>query len=92
MSTSKTFRWRHFLPEIILQAVRWYCRYALSYRDIEEMMIERGVEVEHTTVYRWVQRYGPEIDRRCRPHLRPTNDSWRVDETYRTVGELFLDV
>lgn len=85
MSTSKTFRWRHFLPEIILQAVRWYCRYALSYRDIEEMMIERGVEVDHTTVYRWVQRYGPEIDRRCRPHLRPTNDSWRVDETYILV-------
>jgi transposase-like protein len=72
-------------PEIILQAVRWYCRYALSYRDIEELMLERGVEVDHTTIYRWVQQYGTEIDRRCRPHLLPTNDSWRVDETYIRV-------
>ncbi len=45
-------------------------------------MLERGVEVDHTTLYRWVQHYGTEIDQRCRPHLRPTNDSWRVDETY----------
>ena len=48
-------------------------------------MIERGVAVDHTTIYRWVQQYGPEIDRRSRPHLRPTNDSWRVDETYILV-------
>lgn len=85
MSTLKPFRWRHFLPQIILQAVRWYYRYALSYRDIEELMLERGVEVDHTTIYRWVQHYGLEIDRWCRPHLRPTNDSWRVDETYILV-------
>jgi transposase-like protein len=85
MSPSEPFKWRHFLPEIILQAVRWYCRYALSYRDIEELMRERGVEVDHTTIYRWVQNYGPEIDKRCRPHLQPTNDSWRVDETYILV-------
>lgn len=89
MSTSKPFRWRHFLSEIILQAVRWYCRYALSYRDIEELMLERGVEVDHTTLYRWVQCYGPEIDKRCRPHLRPTNDSWRVDETYIKVKRVW---
>jgi transposase-like protein len=85
MSTAEPFKWRHFLPVIILQAVRWYGCYALSYRDIEELMIERGIEVDHTTVYRWVQQYGPELDRRCRPHLRPTNDSWRVDETYILV-------
>ena len=85
MPPSEPFKWRHFLPEIILQAIRWYCRYALSYRDIEELMRERGVEVDHTTVYRWVQQYGPELDKRCRPHLRPTNDSWRVDETYILV-------
>lgn len=48
-------------------------------------MRERGVEVDHTTIYRWVQQYGTEIDRRCRPHLLPTNDSWRVDETYLRV-------
>ena len=48
-------------------------------------MLERGVEVDHTTIYRWVQQYRTEIDRRCRPHLLPTNDSWRVDETYNRI-------
>jgi transposase, IS6 family len=85
MKLQPPFKWRHFFPEIILQAVRWYCRYALSYRDIEELMRERGIEVDHTTIYRWVQQYGTEIDRRCRLHLLPTNDSWRVDETYIRV-------
>ena len=51
------FRWRHFAGEIILWAVRWYCRYGISYREIEEMMGERGVAVDHTTLYRWTQRY-----------------------------------
>jgi transposase-like protein len=60
-------------------------RYPLSYRNLEEMMLERGLNVDHTTVYRWVQAYAPELDKRCRPHLRPTNDSWRVDETYIEV-------
>ena len=68
--------------EIILLCVRWYLRYALSYRDLEEMMEERNLTVDHTTIYRWVQRYAPELEKRCRPHLRPTNDSYRVDETY----------
>ena len=49
------------------------------------MMLERGLTVDHTTVYRWVQAYAPELDKRCRSHLRPTNDSWRVDETYIEV-------
>jgi transposase-like protein len=53
MSLTDPFKWRHFFPVIILQAVRWYCRYALSYRDIEELMLERGVDVDHTTLYRW---------------------------------------
>jgi IS6 family transposase len=57
-------------------------RYSLSYRDLEEMMAERGLAVDHTTIYRWVQHYAPELNRRCRPHLKATNDSWRVDETY----------
>jgi IS6 family transposase len=82
MSTPALFKWRHFLPEIILLNVRWYCRYALSYRDLEEMMQERGVEVDHSTINRWVLKYAPELDKRIRPHLKPTNDSWRVDETY----------
>jgi hypothetical protein len=75
------FKWRHYESEIILLCVRWYLRYALSYRDLEEMMNERGLSVDHTTIYRWVQRYAPELEKRSRPHLRPTNDSYRVDET-----------
>jgi transposase, IS6 family len=65
--------------------VRWYLRYALSYRDLEEMMLERGLQVDHTTIYRWVQRYAPQLDKRCRPHLKATADSWKVDETYIKV-------
>ncbi|MBW4422303.1 MAG: IS6 family transposase [Myxacorys californica WJT36-NPBG1] len=70
------------MPEIILLNVRWYCRYSLSYRDLEEMMAERGVAVDHSTLNRWVLRFAPELDKRMRPFLNPTNDSWRVDETY----------
>ena len=79
------FKWRHYESEIILLCVRWYLRYALSYRDLEEMMTERGLSVVHTTIYRWVQHYAPEIDKRSRPFLKQTNDSWRVDETYVKV-------
>jgi transposase-like protein len=79
------FKWRHFQPEIILLTVRWYLRYSLSYRDLEEMMTERDLSIDHTTIYRWVQRYAPELDKRSRPHLKQTNDSWRVDETYVKV-------
>ena len=85
MTTDSLFKWRHFLPEIIVLNVRWYCRYALSYRDLEEMMAERGVEVDHSTLHRWVLSYAPELDKRVRPHLNQTNDSWRVDETYIQV-------
>ena len=60
-------------------------RCLLAYRQLEEMMCERGVEVDHCTLYRWVQKYAPEINKRCRPHLKLTNDSWRVDETYLKV-------
>ena len=79
------FKWRHFLPEIILLNVRWYCRYPLSYRNLEEMMAERGVVVDHSTIHRWVLKFAPELDKRVRPHLGLTNDSWRVDETYIKV-------
>ncbi len=82
MSKFNPFKWRHYEAEIILRCVRWYLSYPLSYRQVAEMVNERGLEVHHTTVFRWVQEYSPEIDKRCRPHLRPTNDSWRVDETY----------
>ncbi len=81
-------KWRQFEPEVILLAVGWYLRFSLSYRDVEELLAERGLLVDHVTVWRWVQSYAPEIQRRLRPRLRPTNDSWRVDETYiRVKGE-----
>src|SRR5215471_9716852 len=84
------FKWRHFTPEVILCAVRWYLRYSLSYRDVQELLVERGLEIDHTTVWRWVQDYAPELEKRTRPHLKPTNKSWRVDETYvRIKGRWF---
>ena len=79
------FKWRQFEPEVILLAVGWYLRFSLSYRDIEELLAERGLHADHVTVWRWVHRYAPEIERRLRSRLRPTNDSWRVDETYIRV-------
>ena len=79
------FKWRQTAPEPILCAVRWYLRYSLSLRDVEELLAERGLEVDHTTIWRWVQRYGPELEQRLRRHLKPTNKSWRVDETYIRV-------
>src|SRR5436853_353360 len=90
MDTSQTFKWRHFQAEIILLCVRWYLRYPLTYRDLEEMMGERGLHIDHTTIYRWVQHYAPELEKRCRPHLKATNDSWRVDETYVKVKKAWM--
>jgi transposase-like protein len=79
------FKWRQTEPAIILCAVRWYLRYSLSFRNVEELLEERGLEADHTTVWRWVQRYGPDLEQRLRRHLKPTNKSWRVDETYIRV-------
>src|SRR5262245_5883882 len=79
------FKWRQFEPEVILLAVGWYLRFSLSYRDVEELLAERGLRADHVTVWRWVQRYAPELQRCLRHHLKPTNDSWRVDETYVRV-------
>ena len=80
------FKGRHFEGEIVLWAVRWYCRYGVSYRDLEQMMGERGVLVDHSTIYRWVQRYAPEMEKRLRWQWRtPRSTSWRVDETYVKV-------
>jgi DDE domain len=80
------FKGRHFRVEIVLWVVRWYCRYGISYRDLEQMMAERDVWVDHSTIYRWVQRYALEIEKRLRWHWRrPRSESWRVDETYVKV-------
>ena len=79
------FKWRQFEPEVILLAVGWYLRFSLSYRDVEELLAERGLHADHVTVWRWVQRYAPEMERRLRSRLKPSTDSWRVDETYIRV-------
>ena len=76
------FKWRHFVPTVILQCLRWYLRYPLSYRNLEEMMKERGVDVDHTTIYRWIQHFAPQFEKKIRPFARPLGFSWRVDETY----------
>src|ERR1700751_3162188 len=75
------FKWRQFEPEVILLAVGWYLRFSLSYRDVEELLAERGLRADHVTVWRWVQRYAPELERRLRQRLKATNDSWRGGET-----------
>ena len=84
-SVAGLFKWRQFEPEVILLAVGWYLRFSLAYRDVEELLTERGLHADHVTVWRWVQRYAPEMERRLRSRLKPTNDSWRVDETYVRV-------
>ncbi|MGG2093462.1 IS6 family transposase [Bacillus sp. S13(2024)] len=85
MEKKNLFKWKHYQPDIILLTVRWYLRYNLSFRDLVEMMEERGLFIAHTTIMRWVHQYGPELDERVRRHLKTTNDSWRVDETYVKV-------
>ena len=77
---SSSFAGFRYPPEMILVAVRWYLRYALSYRDVEELVAERGIEVDHVTVYRWVQRFTPADRRRTALPTRPGN-RWFVDET-----------
>jgi transposase-like protein len=76
------FKWKHFEKDIILLCVRWYLKYSLSYRNLVEMMSERGIKVSHTTIMRWTHQYSPIIDERKRKHIKQTNDSWRMDETY----------
>jgi transposase-like protein len=74
-----------FPPEVITLAVRWYLRFGLSYRDIEELLAERGVEVDHVSVYRWVQRFAPEFAEAARARKHIIGDRWHVDETYLKV-------
>jgi transposase, IS6 family len=80
------FKGRHFEGEIIIWAVRWYCKYGISYRDLSEMLEERGVKINHSTIYRWVQKYAPEMHKLLKYYTSHNfNDSWRVDETYIKV-------
>jgi transposase-like protein len=75
-----------FPQEIITLAVRWYLRFGLSYRDVEELLAERGVEVDHVSIYRWVQRFAPEFAEAARARQHVLGDRWHVDETYLKVG------
>jgi transposase-like protein len=75
-----------FPPDVIVLAVRWYLRFGLSYRDIEELLAERGVEVDHVTVYRWVLRFTPLLADAARPCRHAVGGRWRVDETYVKVA------
>src|SRR6266576_3807394 len=87
------FKWRHFQSDIIRmsrQVVFALCARATAIS--REMMRERGLHVDHTTIFRWVQRYAPELDKRCRSHLKATTDSWRVDETYVKVKGTWMDL
>ena len=77
-----SFSGRHYPPFIILQCVRWYVSYALSYRNIEEMMGERGFEIDHATLNRWVLHFAPLLEQNARKYKRPVHGSWRMDETY----------
>jgi len=76
------FKGSQFEREIILWGVRWYVAYPMSYRQLEEMMGERGVTVDHSTLNRWVIKYAPEMEKQFRRHQRPVGRSWRMDETY----------
>ena len=78
-----------FPPEIILLAVRWYLRFGLSYRDVEELLAERGVDVDHVTIYRWVQRFTPELIDAARPCRHAVGGRWFVDETYVRVAGIW---
>jgi transposase-like protein len=75
-----------FPPDVIVLAVRWYLRFALSYRDVEELLAERGVQVDHVTVYRWVLRFAPLLAEAARPCRHAVGDRWQVDETYVKVA------
>src|SRR4051812_26310645 len=79
MTQGKEFKGRQFTAEVILWAVRWYLMFPISYRDLELMLQDRGVEVDHTTIFRWIQAYAPKLEKRIRPHLRACNGSWRGD-------------
>lgn len=83
---SDPFKGFRFSPRVILQAVTWYCRYGLSYRDVQDLLAEQGVVVSASTVFRWVQRFGPEIAHRVRRQRNWRGLNWHADETYIRVG------
>src|SRR3954465_12218404 len=85
MTQGKAFKGRQFTAEGILGAVRWYLMFPISYRDLELMLQDRGVAVAHTTIFRWIQAYAPELEKRIRLHLPTGQGQWPGDETYVKV-------
>ena len=73
---------KKFQADIIVQCIRWHLRYLLTYRDLQEMLLERGIEISHTTIMRWIHQHSPELDKKIRRKLKLTDDSWKLDETY----------
>src|SRR6266511_191530 len=93
LAPSSAFAGYRFPPEVITLAVRWYLRFALSYRDVEELLSERGIQVDHVSIYRWVQRFAPEFAQAARARQHVIGDRWHVDETYvKGRGDLALPV
>jgi putative transposase len=80
-----TFKGRHIPQEIILQYVRWYCAYALSYRNIEEIMAEQGISIDHSTLNRWVIKYAPLLEKAFHKRKKTPDCRWRLAETYLKV-------
>ena len=80
------FRKRKFEPQVIVTCVRWYLRFSLSLRDLEALMAERGLTVDHTTIWRWVQTYGPELYRRLRGQVKRKSSTWHMDETFIRIA------
>jgi len=81
----KPFKGRQHPGDLIILCVRWYLQYPLSYQHVAELVAERGVEVDASCIWRWVQAYAPQLNKRCRPYLKPVNKSYRIDETYIKV-------
>jgi IS6 family transposase len=79
------FKWRHFHDEVIMQCVRGYCRYGISYRDLEEIMAERGLAIDYTTAYHGAQHYAPKLKQRLDWYKQTYVRRWHIDETYIKV-------
>ena len=94
MGSCRPLFWkRRFEPHVIVTSVRWYCRFSLSLRDLEELMAERGLAVDHTTIWRWVQRYGPEVLRWLQGEVKRKSSTWHMDETFiRIAGKQMYPV
>jgi hypothetical protein len=86
------FKWRQFPGEVIILCVRWYLRYPRSYEHVAELVAERGVKVHASCIWRWVQAYAPELNKRCRPHLKPTNRSYRALSIFQSRNEPEIEI